>query len=113
MPTLLRKFDLVRMYGVCMAIWPVAFALMPGLNILARLSSPVDLASAALPVIGASSNNTLAGVAREIANTALEASGAVHEGLATTASRTTIGPLVWLGIAVILFLARCACIAYS
>ncbi|EIN06786.1 MFS general substrate transporter [Punctularia strigosozonata HHB-11173 SS5] len=118
MPTLLRKFDLVRMYGVCMAIWPAAFALMPGLNVLARVDGnpftfgSVSLAGDVLGTNGGGANGTLL-AAREIAHTALEASGAVHEGVAGDSGAAALGPLVWLGIALILFLARSACIAYS
>ncbi|KAJ6472387.1 major facilitator superfamily domain-containing protein [Mycena vulgaris] len=37
MPTLLRTFDIARMYIVCMSVWPISFALLPFLNGIARL----------------------------------------------------------------------------
>ncbi|PCH38263.1 MFS general substrate transporter [Wolfiporia cocos MD-104 SS10] len=36
MPYLLRRFDHARTYNTCMAIWPFCYALMPGLNLIAR-----------------------------------------------------------------------------
>ncbi|KAJ7889955.1 major facilitator superfamily domain-containing protein [Mycena olivaceomarginata] len=37
MRTLLRTFDIARMYIFCMAVWPFTFILVPFLNIIARM----------------------------------------------------------------------------
>ena len=36
MPYILRRFDYAKTYNACMYIWPVAFGLLPFLNVLAR-----------------------------------------------------------------------------
>ncbi|EIW85420.1 MFS general substrate transporter [Coniophora puteana RWD-64-598 SS2] len=36
MPYLLRTFDCARMYSFCMNMWPIAFMLLPTLNLIAR-----------------------------------------------------------------------------
>ena len=40
MPYILRRFDYAKTYNVCMYIWPVAFGLLPFLNVLARAHPP-------------------------------------------------------------------------
>ncbi|KAI0928815.1 hypothetical protein AcW2_004698 [Taiwanofungus camphoratus] len=72
MPYLLRRFDHARMYNFCMGIWPLAYALLPGLNLIAR-------------------------------------GGLDAEGQITPTARA----FVWIGIALLLGLARTACLAYS
>lgn len=36
MPTLLRTFDISKMYAFCMNLWPFTFIALPLLNFLAR-----------------------------------------------------------------------------
>ncbi|KAI9568452.1 major facilitator superfamily domain-containing protein [Boletus coccyginus] len=36
MPYILRRFDYAKTYNACMYIWPIAFGLLPFLNVLAR-----------------------------------------------------------------------------
>ncbi|GLB35095.1 putative MFS general substrate transporter [Lyophyllum shimeji] len=38
MPTLLRTFEITRLYEFCMNLWPLTFAALPCLNLLARSS---------------------------------------------------------------------------
>ena len=38
MPYILRRFDYAKTYNTCMHIWPVAFGLLPFLNVLVRAS---------------------------------------------------------------------------
>ncbi|KAF8551948.1 MFS general substrate transporter [Imleria badia] len=40
MPYILRRFDYAKTYNVCMYIWPVAFGLLPFLNVFARAYPP-------------------------------------------------------------------------
>ena len=61
MPFLLRRFDHAKMYNVCMAIWPFTFALLPGLNIVARLGA-VDIGDGVLGVTGATKALLWAGI---------------------------------------------------
>ncbi|KAJ7146081.1 major facilitator superfamily domain-containing protein [Mycena epipterygia] len=37
MPTLLRTFDIAKMYIFCMGVWPITFILLPFLNLIARM----------------------------------------------------------------------------
>lgn len=37
MPTLLRTFDIARMYIFCMGVWPFTFMLIPFLNSITRM----------------------------------------------------------------------------
>jgi len=39
MPILLRRFKASTLFKACMAVWPFAFALLPALNMIARLGS--------------------------------------------------------------------------
>ena len=39
MPYLLRRFDHAHMYNFCMGLWPLCFALLPGLNFLAAVGT--------------------------------------------------------------------------
>ncbi|KAF5386762.1 hypothetical protein D9615_001646 [Tricholomella constricta] len=36
MPTLLRTFEITKLYTFCMSLWPITFAALPFLNLLAR-----------------------------------------------------------------------------
>jgi hypothetical protein len=36
MPTLLRTFDIVRLYNFCIGLWPFAYIALPLLNFIAR-----------------------------------------------------------------------------
>jgi len=38
LPTLLRTFEITRLYTFCMSLWPLTFAALPFLNLLARSS---------------------------------------------------------------------------
>lgn len=51
MPYLLRRFDHAKMYNICMAVWPYAYVLLPGLNVIARMGA-VDVGEGVLGVAG-------------------------------------------------------------
>lgn len=86
MPYLLRRFDHARMYNVCMGIWPYAYALLPGLNVIARWGA----------VIG-------------------EMPGVEEGTVVTTVIGVTPATkaLLWCGIGVLLGMARTACLGFS
>ncbi|KAL0578152.1 hypothetical protein V5O48_003857 [Marasmius crinis-equi] len=42
MPTILRRYKLASIYNVCIAFWPVVFALIPVLNVIARYGDAGD-----------------------------------------------------------------------
>ncbi|PFH50074.1 hypothetical protein AMATHDRAFT_146063 [Amanita thiersii Skay4041] len=72
MPTILRRFDTEKVYHFCMRLWPLTFAFLPILNIIAR--------------------------------------GGFDDETGTMSQRTLT--LVWIGIGVILSIARVGCLAY-
>ncbi|KAF9262151.1 MFS general substrate transporter [Marasmius fiardii PR-910] len=39
MPSILRRYKLVNIYNVCIAFWPIVFAILPTLNLIARHGS--------------------------------------------------------------------------
>ncbi|KAI0811272.1 MFS general substrate transporter [Irpex lacteus] len=80
MPYLLRRFDHAKMYNTCMGIWPYVYALLPGLNVIARWGA-----------VG------------------------LHVGGVTAIVGVTPGTkaLLWVGIGVLLTMARVACLGFS
>ncbi|KAI0094018.1 MFS general substrate transporter [Irpex rosettiformis] len=94
MPYLLRRFDHAKMYNTCMGIWPYTYALLPGLNVIARWGAVVG--KVPLPIAGD-------GV----------------EGLNVGGVSAIVGvtpgtkALLWVGIGVLLCMARVACLGFS
>ncbi|TFY82285.1 hypothetical protein EWM64_g1724 [Hericium alpestre] len=83
-PILLAKFDHIRSYNWTMALWPYCFALIPTLNILARMGFP----------------ETQEGILSSIP---------LSLDMVSASSRA----MVWCGIAALLAVSRVACLAYS
>ena len=46
-PWLQRRFDNIPLYRALMLLWPILFAILPFLNVLARWSAPVSVLNAA------------------------------------------------------------------
>lgn len=80
-----------------MLLWPILFAILPFLGILARWSAPLEALSEAAASIPIGADIDFADVATE--------EGARHAFAA--------GPLLWTGIGVALAVLRCAHMCYS
>ena len=91
MPYLLRRFDHAKMYNACMGIWPYTYALLPGLNVIARWGA----------VVG------------EVPP--LNGEGGLNVGGVTAIVGVTPGTkaLLWVGIGALLCMARVACLGFS
>ncbi|KLO16145.1 MFS general substrate transporter [Schizopora paradoxa] len=90
-PFLQKRFNSVKLYRVLMLLWPVLFAILPFLSVLARWSATPEALAAM----------------QESMNVAIEASS---EGLGEVGMMPTItypgGTLLWIGIAVALAVLR-------
>lgn len=52
MPYILRRFDYAKTYNACMYVWPIAFGLLPLLNVLVRATPRTAGSTSALVWIG-------------------------------------------------------------
>lgn len=91
MPYLLRRFDHAKMYNTCMGIWPYVYALLPGLNVIARWGAVVGEVS----VPGSAEGLHVGGVSAIVG--------------VTPGTKA----LLWVGIGVLLTMARVACLGFS
>lgn len=96
-PVLQRRFNNVPLYRILMLLWPILFAILPFLGILARWSAPPEALSEAAATIPIGADIDFADVATE--------EGARYAFAA--------GPLLWTGIGVALAVLRCAHMCYS
>lgn len=105
-----------------MLLWPILFAILPFLNLLARWSAPSELlALASAPVnavVGAVADVGEGGVSSLNLTVGVNATGMgldVDLGGAMEAPAVTYpaGPLLWTGIGLALAVFRCASMCYS
>lgn len=82
-PIVISRCDLIRVYNVCMTLWPWTFFAMPFVNAIARM-----------------------GLARAQETNGMEISGL--EGV-----DPNVRAMVWCGVAAVLALSRAGCLAYS
>lgn len=102
-PVLQRRFNNVRLYRALMLLWPILFAILPFLHILARWSAPASaFASKAIDF-----NSGAAGIA-DGADT-LEVIGEFVSDVASYPA----GPLLWIGIGIALAILRLGHMCYS
>ena len=104
-PILQQRFDNVPLYRVLMLLWPILFAILPFLNVLARWSAPPEVLYPVAAVV--------ASVANVNATSALGVDIDVGGAMEAPAVTYPAGPLLWTGIGIALAILRCGHMCYS